>query len=127
MQGPWRATGCGIPRYRRHSTLGSLSVHGVHTHIEPIAQIAKVLLQCSLSGFTGLEAIRFPRRLAHGPPAFETIAMVRHDLKHIDYCHIVSLCSAARTRLHRLSSHGSGPTLYELRHGTTHPARLAEQ
>jgi hypothetical protein len=64
----------------------------VDTHIETVAQIAKVLLQRSLGGFTGLKAIRFSRRLAHGPPAFEAIAMVRHDLKHVDYRHIVSLC-----------------------------------
>jgi hypothetical protein len=71
--------------------LGSLGVHGVHTHIETVAQIAKVLLQRSLGGFTGLKAIRFPRRLAHGPPAFEAVAMVRHDLQHVDDRHTVSL------------------------------------
>src|SRR5215831_18837566 len=123
MRGRWRVTGCGILRYRRPSALGSLGVHGVHAHIETIAQIAKVLLQRSLGRFTGLKAIRFPRRLAHGPPAFEAVAMVRHDLKHIDYRHTVSLRSAARSRLHRFSSHGSSHTLYELRHGTTHPAK----
>jgi hypothetical protein len=62
----------------------------VDTHIETVAQIAKVLLQRSLGGFTGLKAIWFPRRLAHGPPAFKAIAMVRHDLKHVDYCHTIS-------------------------------------
>src|SRR4029453_18006264 len=87
MQGRWRATGCGIPRYPRHSALGCLSVHGVHAYIETVAQIAKVLLQRRLSGFTGFKAIRFSRRLAHCPPAFEAVAMVRHDLKHIDYRH----------------------------------------
>ena len=87
MRGRWRATGCGIPRYRRHSALGRLGVHGVHAHIETVAQIAKVSLQRSLSGFTGFKAIRFPRRLAHRPPAFEAVAMVRHDLKHVDYRH----------------------------------------
>jgi len=71
--------------------LGSLGVHGVHAHIETVAQIAKVLPQRSLGGFTGLKAIRFPRRLAHGPPAFEAVAMVRHDLQNIDYRHTVSL------------------------------------
>src|SRR5262245_30797632 len=89
MRGRWRVTGCGIPRYRQHSALSRLGVHGVHAHIETVAQIAKVLLQRSLGGFTGLKAIRFPRRLAHGPPAFEAVAMVRHDLKHVDYRHIV--------------------------------------
>jgi hypothetical protein len=69
--------------------LSSLGVHGVHAHIETVAQIAKVLLQRRLGGFTGLKAIRFPRRLAHGPPAFEAVAMVRHDLKYIDYRHTV--------------------------------------
>ncbi len=95
MRGRWRATGCGILRYRRHSALGSLGIHGVHAHIETVAQIAKVLLQRSLSGFTALKAIRLPRRLAHGPPAFKAVAMVRHDLKHVDYRHTVSLCCAA--------------------------------
>jgi hypothetical protein len=71
--------------------LGSLGVQGVDTHIETVAQIAKVLLQRSLGGFTGLKAIRFPRSLAHGPPAFEAVAVVRHDLKHVDYCHTISL------------------------------------
>src|SRR2546421_2743330 len=89
MRGRWRVTGCGIPRYRQHRALSSLGVHGVHAHIETVAQIAKVLLQRSLGGFTGLKAVRFPRRLAHGPPAFETIAMVRHDLQHVDYRHAV--------------------------------------
>jgi hypothetical protein len=69
--------------------LSSLGVHGVHAHIKTVAQIAKVLLQRSLGGFTRLKAIRFPRRLAHGPPAFEAVAMVRHDLQHVDYRHIV--------------------------------------
>ena len=91
MREPWRATGCGIPRYRRHSALSHLGVHGVHAHIETVAQIAKVLLQRSLGGFTGLEAIRFPRRLAHCPPAFEAVAMVRHDLQHVDYRHTIPL------------------------------------
>jgi hypothetical protein len=75
-----------------------LGVHGVHAHIETVAQIAKVLLQRSLGGFTGLKAIRFSRRLAHGPPAFEAIAMVRHDLKHVDYRHIVSLSGMSGPR-----------------------------
>src|SRR5215831_5020080 len=95
MRGRWRVTGCGILRYRRPSALGSLGVHGVHAHIETVAQIAKVLLQRSLGGCTGLKAVRFPRRLAHGPPAFEAVAMVRHDLKHVDYRHTDSLCCAA--------------------------------
>jgi len=69
--------------------LSSLGVHGVHAHIETVAQIAKVLLQRRMGGFMGLKAIRFPRRLAHGPPAFEAVAMVRHDLKHVDYRHTV--------------------------------------
>src|SRR4030095_4926905 len=99
MQGRWRATGCGIPRYPRHSALGHLGVHGVHAHIEAVAQIAKVLLQRRLSSFTGFKAIRFPRRLAHRPPAFEAVAMVRHDLKHVDYRHTAPLCSAACMRL----------------------------
>jgi len=84
--------------------LGSLDVHGVHAHIETVAQIAKVVLQRSLGGFTGLKAIRLPGRLAHGPPTFEAVAMVRHDLKHIDYRHTTPLCCAARMRLHRVSS-----------------------
>jgi hypothetical protein len=67
----------------------------VYAHIETVTQIAKVLLQRSLGGFTGLKAIRLPRRLAHGPPAFEAVAMVRHNLKHVDYCHTVSLCFTA--------------------------------
>jgi hypothetical protein len=75
--------------------LGRLGVHGVYAYIEAVAQIAKVLLQRSLGGFICLKAIRFPRRLAHGPPAFEAVAMVRHDLKHVDDRHTVSLCSAA--------------------------------
>jgi len=69
--------------------LGRLDVYGVHAHIETVAQIAKVLLQRRLGRFTGLKAIRFPRRLAHGAPAFEAVAMVRHDLKSIDYRHTV--------------------------------------
>jgi hypothetical protein len=81
--------------------LGCLSVHGMHAHIETVAQIAKVLLQRRLSSFTGFKAIRFPRRLAHRPPAFEAVAMVRHDLQHVDYCHTISLrcatCSFARS------------------------------
>src|SRR5215467_96208 len=104
MQGPWRATGCGIPRYPRHSTLGCLGVHDVHAHIETVGQIAKVLLQRRLSGFMGFKAIRFSRRLAHCAPAFEAVAMVRHDLKHVDYRHTTPFCSAARMRLHRVSS-----------------------
>src|SRR5919197_1162154 len=95
MRGRWHATGCGIPRYRRHSALGSLGVHGVHAHIETVAQIAKVLLQRSLGGFMGLKAVRFPRRLAHGPPAFEAVAMVRPDLQNVDDRHPAPLCSAA--------------------------------
>src|SRR5262245_57947630 len=95
MRGRWRATGCGIPRYPRHSAVSRLGVHDVHAHIEAVAQIAKVLLQRRLSGFTGLKAIRFPRRLAHGPPAFEAVAMMRHDLQNVNYCHTLSLCAAA--------------------------------
>ncbi|HSX82706.1 MAG TPA: hypothetical protein VLQ80_29615 [Candidatus Saccharimonadia bacterium] len=68
----------------------------MHTHIETVAQIAKVLLQRSLGGFTGLKAIWFPRRLAHGPPAFEAVAMMRHDLQHVDDRHTVSLLEAVR-------------------------------
>jgi hypothetical protein len=64
----------------------------MHAHIEAVAQIAKVLLQRRLSGFTSIKAIRFPRRLAHGPPAFEAVAVMRHDLQNVDYCHILSLC-----------------------------------
>jgi hypothetical protein len=74
--------------------LGRFGIHGVNTHIETVAQIAKVLLQRRMGGFTRRKAIRFPRSLAHGPPAFEAVAMVRHDLKHIDYRHTISLCCA---------------------------------
>jgi hypothetical protein len=91
MRGRWRVTGCGIPRYRQHSALSSLGVHGVHAHIETVAQIAKVLLQRRLGGFTRLKAIGCPRRLAHCAPAFEAVAMVRHDLKHVDYRHTAPL------------------------------------
>jgi hypothetical protein len=51
-----------------------------------------MLLQRRLRGFTGLKAIRLPRRLAYGPPAFETVAMVGPDLQNVDYRHAVSLC-----------------------------------
>src|SRR5262249_2942405 len=97
MRGRWRATGCGILRYRRHSALGSLGGHGVHAHMETVAKIAKVLLQRRLGGFAGLNAIRSPRRLAHGPPAFGAVARVRHDLKNIAYRHTVSLTEALST------------------------------
>ena len=94
MQGRWRATGCGIPRYRRHSARRDICVHAVHAHIETVAEIAKVLPQCSLSGFTRRKAIRLPGRLTHRPPAFEAVPVVRHDLNHIDHSHTVFLCSA---------------------------------
>ena len=94
MPGRWRATGCGIPRYRRHSALRGICVHAVHAHIETVAEIAKVLLQCSLRGFMRLKTIRLPGRLAHRTPAFEAVPVVRHDLNNVDHSHIVSLCSA---------------------------------
>src|ERR1700752_2164636 len=94
MPGRWRATGCGIPRYHQHSTLHGICVHAVHPHIDTIAEIAKVLLQCSLSGFTRLKAIRLPGRLAHRTPAFEAVPVVCHDLNHIDHSHTLSLYSA---------------------------------
>jgi hypothetical protein len=63
----------------------------MHAHIEAVAQIAKVLLQRRLSGFTSIKAIRFPRRLAHGPPAFKAVSMVRHDLQNVYHCHDLPL------------------------------------
>ena len=90
MRGRWRATGCGIPLYRRHSALGDFGVHGVHTDIETVAEIAEVLLQRCLRGCMGFEAIRFSRRLAHGPPAFEAVSMMRHDLQNVHHRHAVS-------------------------------------
>jgi len=63
--GRWRATGCGIPRYRRIGRWAPRRPWRAQ-HIETVAQIAKSVLQRSLGGFTGLKAIRFPRRLAHG-------------------------------------------------------------
>lgn len=105
MRGRWRATGCGIPRYHRHSALGRLSVYGMHAHIETVAQIAKVLPQHSLGGFTGLKIIRFSRRLAYSSPAFEAIAVVRSDLQHVDYHHTVSLSGMSGTQTYRFD-HG---------------------
>src|SRR5215813_7168441 len=104
MQGRWRSWGCGPALYPRQSVWGSLGLWRARAHIETVAQIAKVLLQRRLSSFTGFRAIRFPRRLAHRPPAFEAVAMVRHDLKHVNYRHTTSLCSAARMRLQQVSS-----------------------
>src|SRR5262249_40370008 len=104
MRGRWRVTGCGVLRYRRPSALGSLGVHGVHAHIETVAQIAKVLLQRSLGGFTGPKAIGSPKRLAPGPPPFGAVAMVRHDWQNIDYRHTVSLTEALST-LQRQACH----------------------
>jgi hypothetical protein len=63
----------------------------MHAHIEAVAQIAKVLLQRRLSGFTSIKAIRFPRRLAHGAPAFEAVAMMRHDLQNVYHRHDLPL------------------------------------
>jgi hypothetical protein len=94
MRGRWCATGCGILLYRRHSASGSLRIHGVHTYIDTVAEIAEVLLQRRLSGCMGLEAIRFPGRLAHGPPAFEAVSMMCHDLQNVHHCHTVSPRSA---------------------------------
>jgi len=94
MQGRWRATGCGIPRYRRHRALRRVFFHAVHTHREIVAEIAKVLLQGSCSGFTGLKAIRFPGGLAHRPPALDASPVVCDDLNNIDHSHTVSLCLA---------------------------------
>jgi len=94
MQGRWRATGCGIPRYRRHRVRRSLFFHGVHTHSETVAEIAEVLLQRSFSGFTALEAIRFSRGLAHCPPALDASPVVCDDLNNIDHSHTISLGSA---------------------------------
>ena len=96
MPGRWRATGCGILRYRRDSTLRGLCVHAVHPHIETVVEIAKVLLQCSLSGFMCLKTIRLPGRLVYRTPAFEAVSVMCHDLNHIDHSHIFSLCSAVR-------------------------------
>jgi hypothetical protein len=70
--------------------LGGLVVHGVHTDIETIAEITEVLQQCCLRGGMGRETIRFPRGLAHGPPAFEAVSMMRHDLQNVHHCHTVS-------------------------------------
>jgi len=83
-----------MPRYRRDSTLRGLCVHAVHPHIETVAEIAKVLLQCSLRSFVCLKTIRLPGRLAHRTPAFEAVPVVCHDLNHIDHSHTLSLCSA---------------------------------
>lgn len=94
MRGRWRATGCGIPLYRRHSALGGLGIHSVHTDIETVAEIAEVLLQRRLRGCKGREAVRFSRRFAHGPPAFEAVSMMRHDLQNVYHRHTVSLRSA---------------------------------
>jgi len=91
MRGRWRATGCGIPLYRRHSALSGLGLHGVHTDVETVTEIAEVLLQRRLRSCTGLEAIRFPGRLAHGPPAFKAVSMVRHDLQNVYHCHDLPL------------------------------------
>src|SRR6266436_857116 len=96
MPGRWRVTGCGIPRYRQHSMLHRLCVHAMHPHIETVAEIAKVLPQCSLRGFTRLKTIRLPGRLAHRTPAFEAVPVMCHDLNHIDHSHTLSLCSAVR-------------------------------
>ena len=96
MQGRWRATGCGILRYRRHSTLRGLCVYAMHPHIETVAEIAKVLLQCCLRSFVGLKTIRFPGRLAYRTPAFEAVPVMCHDLNHIDHSHTLSLYSAMR-------------------------------
>src|SRR5712691_473478 len=91
MQGRWRATGCGILRYRRHRALRRLFFHGVHTHRETVAEIAEVLLQRSCSGFTGLEAIRFSRGLAYCPPALDASPVVGDDLNNVDHSHPVPL------------------------------------
>jgi hypothetical protein len=71
--------------------MGGLGLHGVHTDVETVAEIAEVLLQRRLRSCTGLEAIRFPGRLAHSPPAFEAVSMMRHDLQNVYHRHDLPL------------------------------------
>src|SRR5262249_38075188 len=104
MPGRWRATGCGIPRYRWHRVLRRVFVHAVHTHRETVAQIAEVLPQRRLCGFAGLEAVRFPRGLAHRPPALNASPVVCDDLNDVNHSHTVSCAEpSSAPGLHRFT------------------------
>lgn len=92
--GGWRTTGCGLPRYRRHRVLCRFFFYAVYAHRETVAEIAKVLLQRSVSGFAGLKTIRFPRGLAHRPPALDASPMIGDDLNNVDHSHSISLRGA---------------------------------
>src|SRR5215813_15628860 len=91
MPGRWRATGCGIRRYHRRRALRRVLFYAVHAYSETVAEIAEVLLQRSFSGLAGLKAIRFPKGLAHCPPALDASPMVCDDLNNIDHSHTVPL------------------------------------